>query len=232
MRLDSPVAHTRSVLFVKGDYWIMRDLAETSDAHEYSLNFHFAVGRGPVIGGDGAWIGDDNNRIFTFGDNGFWQQKEAFVSTNHGNKRPASFMRYLSTGDGTQEFFTFIIPFAHGQQPPEVIETAVERGRAFLIKYNGYTDIFVLNDGGDILDNGVFASNFRHSWARLRDGETAPDELVLIEGDRLNVGGNEVLKIEESSYASIRRYGDEYYMKTVYGRVKRNVAHCVKSKRG
>jgi hypothetical protein len=231
MRLDSPVAHTRSVLFVKGDYWIMRDLAETSDAHEYSLNFHFAVGRGPVIGGDGAWIGDDNNRIFTFGDNGFWQQKEAFVSTNHGNKRPASFMRYLSTGDGTQEFFTFIIPFAHGQQPPEVIETAVERGRAFLIKYNGYTDIFVLNDGGDILDNGVFASNFRHSWARLRDGETAPDELVLIEGDRLNVGGNEVLKIEESSYASIRRYGDEYYMKTVYGRVKRNVAHCVKSKR-
>lgn len=140
-------------------------------------------------------------------------------------------MRYISSGDGTQEFFTFIIPFAHGQVAPEVTETAIEQGRAFVIRYNGYTDIFVLNDGDGSLNNGIFDSNFRHSWARLRDGESAPDEFVLIEGDRLSVGGNEVLKIEESSYASIRRFGDEYYIKTDHGRVKRNVSHCAKSKK-
>lgn len=230
-RLSAPVAHTRSVLFIKGDYWIMRDLAETDGSHEYSLNFHFAEGRNPMIAENGMHVGDENNRIFTFGDNGFWQRREAFISKNHGNKRPASFMRYLSSGEGTQEFFTFIMPFSNGQAPPEVTETAIEQGRAFIIKYNGYTDIFVLNDGDDYLDNGIFASNFRHSWARLRDGETAPDELVLIDGDRLSVGGNEVLKIEESNYASIRRLGCEYYIKTVHGRVKRNVSHCATSKR-
>lgn len=230
-RLVSPVTHTRSVLFLKSDYWIMRDLAETHGSHEYSLNLQFAEGRDPVIGGDGMFVGDDSSRIFAFGDNGFWQQKEAFVSTNHGNKRPASLMRYISSGDGTQEFFTFIMPFANGQSPPEVTEAASEQGRAFVIKYNGYTDVFLLNDRGDVIDNGIFASNSRYSWARLRAGETAPDELVLIGGDRLSVGGDEVLKIEESSYASIRRFGDDYYIKTDRGRVKRDVPHCAKSKR-
>lgn len=230
-RLASPVAHTRSVLFIKGDYWIMRDLAETAGSHEYSLNFHFAEGRNPAIGDDGSFVGDDSDRLFTFGDNGFWQRREAFISRNHGNKRPASFMRYLSSGEGTQEFFTFIMPVATGQIPPIVTEAAIENGRAFVVKYNGYTDIYVLNDGYGVIDNGVFASNFRHSWARLRDGESAPDEMVLIDGDMLSVGGSEILKIEESSYASIRRYGSEYYIQTVHGRVKRNVSHCATSKK-
>jgi uncharacterized heparinase superfamily protein len=41
MRLDAPAKHVRSVLFVKGDYWIMRDRVETVGAHDYQLNFHF-----------------------------------------------------------------------------------------------------------------------------------------------------------------------------------------------
>jgi hypothetical protein len=41
MRLDAPARHVRSVLFIKGDYWIVRDRVETSGAHDYELNFHF-----------------------------------------------------------------------------------------------------------------------------------------------------------------------------------------------
>ena len=41
MRLDAPAKHLRSVLFIKGDYWIMRDRVETGGAHRYELNFHF-----------------------------------------------------------------------------------------------------------------------------------------------------------------------------------------------
>lgn len=42
MRLDAPAKHLRSVLFIKGDYWIVRDRVETAGAHRYELNFHFA----------------------------------------------------------------------------------------------------------------------------------------------------------------------------------------------
>jgi hypothetical protein len=41
MRLDAPARHVRSVLFIKGDYWIVRDRVETDAAHRYELNFHF-----------------------------------------------------------------------------------------------------------------------------------------------------------------------------------------------
>lgn len=43
LRLAAPAKHVRSVLFVKGDYWIMRDRVETAGAHDYELNFHFAA---------------------------------------------------------------------------------------------------------------------------------------------------------------------------------------------
>ncbi len=231
-RLELPVTHTRSVLFLKNDYWIIRDLAETQGSHEYSLNFHFAEGREPTIGGNGTWVGEASNRIFTFGDNGFWKKKEAFVSTNHGNKRSASFMRYLSSGDGTQEFFTFIMPIDCGQNAPEIDEVTIVGGRAFLIKHAGYTDVFVFNDKpGDVIENEIFATNFCYSWARLREDESAPDEFVLIDGDRLTVCGDEVLKTETSQYASIRRFGCEFYIQTPNGRVKRNISHCAKSKK-
>ncbi|HEX8423222.1 MAG TPA: alginate lyase family protein, partial [Pyrinomonadaceae bacterium] len=48
-RLPAPAVHVRSVLFVKGDYWIMRDRIETSGTHEYKLHFHFDPRCAPSI---------------------------------------------------------------------------------------------------------------------------------------------------------------------------------------
>ena len=47
-RLEDPATHTRSILFLKNDYWIMRDLVETSGDHEYSLNFHLTPTSSPA----------------------------------------------------------------------------------------------------------------------------------------------------------------------------------------
>ena len=101
-RLASPAIHTRSILFLKGDYWIMRDVVETAGSHEYSLNFHYAGDCKPEIGPGGGFVGDSDHRLYTFGDNGSWQQKESWISNNHGNRKNAPFVRYISTGEGTQ----------------------------------------------------------------------------------------------------------------------------------
>ncbi|MBV9960355.1 MAG: alginate lyase family protein, partial [Acidobacteria bacterium] len=42
--LRAPAMHTRSVLFLKDDYWIVRDAVETDGEHRYELHFHFAAG--------------------------------------------------------------------------------------------------------------------------------------------------------------------------------------------
>ncbi len=223
-RLQAAATHTRSILFLKNDYWIMRDVVETCGRHEYSLNFHYAHDIKPGASENGKWVGDENHRIFTFGDNGSWQQKESWISTNHGNKINAPFIRFVSHGEGTQEFFTLILPVDHGVRPPEVSEVPSRIGRAFVIKYSGYTDLFVFNDEpGKLIETAVFDTNFRYSWARLSDGETLPDEFVLIDGDRLQIVGNDVLDESAGNYAAIRRLGNDLYIKTENGRSKKTL---------
>ncbi|HKS27222.1 MAG TPA: alginate lyase family protein, partial [Pyrinomonadaceae bacterium] len=43
-RLSQPASHTRGLLFLKNDYWIVRDRVETEGAHRLDFNFHFAPG--------------------------------------------------------------------------------------------------------------------------------------------------------------------------------------------
>ncbi len=223
-RLQDPVTHTRSILSIKGDYAVIRDLAEASGEHEYSLNFHFADDIKPTISVNGEWVGDHDHRIFTFGDHGEWQQKESWISTNHGNKINAPFMRFVSSGQGTQEFFTIILSADHGARPSEVEEVPMASGRAFVIKYNGYTDLFVYNDEpGQMIETGLFDTNFRYSWARISNGETQPDEFILIDGDRLRIDANEILDKRGGDHASIRRVGSELYIKTAKGRKKKTL---------
>ena len=218
-RLADAATHSRSILFLKNDYWVMRDVVETRGDHEYSLNFHFPDDIKPAIGDGGEWVGDENHRIFTFGDNGAWQQKESWISTNHGNRVNAPFLRFVSKGTGTQEFFTLILPADHGVQPPAMSEIPTATGRAFVIKYRDYTDLFVYNDdAGRLIETGIFDTNFRYSWARMSDGETVPDEFVLIDGNSLIVNGNEFFSESEDAYASIRRLGNDLYIKTDKGR--------------
>ena len=214
-RLANPATHTRSILFIKGDYWIMRDFIETSGEHEFSLNFHFERDLRPKIAENGRWVGDENHRLFAFGDKGAWQQKESWISNNHGNKVNAPFLRFLSRGIGTQEFFTFILPASLGGDPPVVTEVSMRTGRAFVIQYEGYNDVFVFNDDtNDVVETGIFDTNFRYSWARLSEGEIVPDEFVLIDGNRLAIAKDGIFDEKNIAHASALRLGYDLYVKT------------------
>lgn len=213
-RLSEPATHSRSILFLKNDYWVIRDLVDTKGEHNYSLNFHFDTAVRTRIGGDGKWIGGTDHRIYTFGDDGKWDHKESWISKNHGNRTNAPLMRFISKGRGKQEFFTFILPMDAGVTPPEVSEVAMASGRAFVIKYAGYMDVFVVNDDRSLVDNGIFSSSFRYSWARLSNEEAVPDELVLIDGDQLVIEGNTAFDSANVPYAAIRRLGNDVYVKT------------------
>ncbi len=223
-RLASPGTHKRSIMFLKGDYWIMRDVFETAGEHEYSLNFHYDVDRRPVIADGGRYVADDGHRLFTFGDNGSWDQKESWISNNHGNRTNAPFLRYLSHGEGTQEFFSFILPVDNVTAPPDVSEVPSASGRAFLIKYAGYTDVFVFNDEkGTLIETGLFDSDFRFAWARLAEGETVPEEFVLVDGSRFRVTGENIFDIPKTTHASARRLGSELYISNDLGRSTRSI---------
>jgi hypothetical protein len=223
-RLGDNARHSRAILFVKGDYWIMRDSVNASGEHDYSLNFHYAVGAKPTVNPDGLFVGDEDHRLYTFGDDGIWEQKESWISNNHGKRMNAPLLRFNSRGIGPQEFFSFILPVDKGEEPPSVYEVPSDGGRAFVIKYRGYTDVLVYNDvPGESIDNGIFSSNFAYSWARLREGERIPDELILISGDKLNMNGKDLFEPHEVNSASILRLGQELYLKTDLGRMVKSL---------
>ncbi len=207
--LPNGAEQTRSILFLKSDYWIIRDLVHTTGEHEHALNFHYAVDSKIEIDIEGDFVGDQDHRIFSFGDGGRWQQNESWVSNEYGNKINAPLLRFSLKGRGTQEFFTFILPAEIGYPKPEVFEMPIAGGRAFVIKYRGYTDVFVAGDG-EPLRTELFDTNFRFSWARLATGETVPEEYVLIGGNRFAVDGHDVFGGDEiHSSAAIRRFGND-----------------------
>ena len=203
-RLEDPVIHHRSILGLKGDYWILRDLAEAKERHRFVLNFHFAANVEARI--DNRQVIADGHTIVTFDNDGHWEERESWISTNHANKVNAPLMRYVTEGTGTQEFFTFLLPAASGETRVE--EVSMAGGRAFIINYNGYTDLFALNDEpGKLIDTGIFTTDFKYTWARMSPGEALPDEIVCVHGMRLKLQNTSVFGPGKVAYASIRRLG-------------------------
>lgn len=212
--LPGGATQTRSVLFLKNDYWIIRDMVRVAGKHEHSLNFHYAVGRRVATDIKGELTGDDEHRIFSFGDGGRWQQNESWVSNEYGNKINAPLLRFTLNGSGTQEFLTFIIPAEMGHSKPEVMELPLRGGRAFVIKNRGYADVFIAGDG-ETVETELFDTNFRFTWARLADGDSVPEQFVLIGGNRFAINGQDVFtgeRIHDS--AAIRRFGKELYIRS------------------
>lgn len=214
----------RSILFLKNDYWIMRDFVKTSGEHEYALNFHFDGKVEPTIkkAPDGSSCLEDESakwRFFTFGDNGKWHQSQSPVSNFYGRKTETPFLQFISKGSGVQEFFTFILPGENGFLEPEAVEASAAGGRSFIIKYLNYSDLFVFVDDVDqILRTEIFDSNFRFLWARLSADEQIPQEFVMIGGTKFSIGKREIINHPNKlEFAVARRFGSKLNVKTNEG---------------
>lgn len=214
--VDGGALHRRSLVFLKNDYLFIRDRVETSGKHEHALNFHYAVGCKLDSEKDSIIAGDERHRIFAFGDGGEWQNNESWVSTEYGRKTNAPYLRFVSKGKGVQEFFTFIIPSNRGFAAPDVTEMPIIGGRAFVIKYTNYTDVLIASDGNrEVLETEILDSNFELTWARLSAGETRPDEIVAISGNRLAIAGVDMFEgVELHNSAVVRRLGRELFIRS------------------
>lgn len=222
--LESPATHTRSILFLKNDYWIIRDFVETRGEHTYQLNFHFNSGTEPRAENpeDKLWSITENSdpnaglKLLLFGDNGSWKKNESWVSTCYGNRTNAPYMRFNSKGTGPQEFFTFLIPTGYGKPDARIEEITMNGGRGFIVHQNGYEDLFFFGDGdGHIAENALFSTDFKFVWARLSDGEELPEEYVFIGGKYLAAGNGVIIDSDTTEdFAIARRFGNQLNIRT------------------
>jgi hypothetical protein len=233
-RLVPPVAHSRAVLFLKNDYWVMRDRVKTDGKHRYDLWFHFEAGAAPSLefaDDFGARVREVDDmaglEISSFARQAVWRREDAAVSYCYGERAAAAAYVFSTTASGDVDLLTFLLPRSEvegvegvkGEEGPErakgVAEIEAIGGRAFEVVGESAYDIVMIKTG-ERVEMARLASDFEWSWARFaHESAAVPDQLVLIGGQRLELEGKEVLRSgRRINYLVASRVGDQFRIET------------------
>ncbi|HEX8163309.1 MAG TPA: alginate lyase family protein [Pyrinomonadaceae bacterium] len=214
------VAHTRSVLWLKRDYWVLRDLVASAAPHRYELHFQFAADAAPSIeaGAGGAAAlrepsaDDAGLEVSAFAAGGAWRREAGWVSSCYGQRTPAPHFVFGVKAGGAQEFVTFLIPRRPRASRVCVREIDAAGGRAFSVEDDeaGTRDLLLVGAGQPIRAGRV-TSDFEWAWLRFERAESSPRELVLLGGRRLSLDDREIVAAAGPvARLAARRRGDAW----------------------
>jgi len=141
MRLSEPAKHTRSILFIKNGYWVVRDVVETSGSHELRALFHLHPRAAPLHIEDNTVrvVGENGEapmlQISAFAKNIEWGKEKRWVSECYGEKKEASVLSISVLAKGSEELVVFLLPDVGA------VVREIENGRAFEIEIAGHRDV-------------------------------------------------------------------------------------------
>jgi glycosyltransferase involved in cell wall biosynthesis len=226
VRLRSGVHHTRSVLFLKGGYWVLRDQIDSPDDHLLQAWFHFDSHAAPLRNSDNCVrviLGNSQSdalRIMAFSKGGKWSKEAGWVSHCYGEKTEAPVFTFSAIAKGSDELVTFLLPEIAGAAKPSVRAGSALHGRAFEINFGGNSDLLLLRHSTeDMVETVSFTSDFAITWMRFADEkERLPRELVLISGQTLMSEGRQlVYSPKPLDYLVARQIGDGFSVETENG---------------
>lgn len=215
--VPSPAIHTRSVLFLKNNYWVMRDVVKTNGTHQYDLHFHFAADsdasleqfEGTTASATERAADKSGLQIFSFTDNGDWRIENGWVSSCYGERSNAAVCTFSSKSECSQEFFSFLIPRRVNDTRVSVREIEAIGGHAFEIKDKGSFDVALVCNS-NLIESNRIKSDFKWAWVRFADDEETLEELVLIDGRSFSFDGQEILNLSKHvDYVVARRNDDK-----------------------
>ncbi|MGH9932736.1 MAG: heparinase II/III family protein [Pyrinomonadaceae bacterium] len=245
-RLAESASHTRSILFLKNDYWLMRDHVASVGSHHLAQRFHFVPHTNPdvskpteardgvppllVLRGERAGL-----QIAVFGRDtgnlGCWSREDAAVSQCYGSSEPApvwTFSAKSSANSGAaEELITFLLPNPGGNVAKfQVKEVEAIGGRAFEITYLEHCDLIVLRDPrSQRVETVRLVSDFNLSWARFHRGEVEGEllELLVMDGQCVELDRKAILRsAKHVKYLVASRVGDRFRVETRAGLVDLN----------
>ena len=217
-RLPDPVAHRRSVLFLKGDYFVVRDEAAARARHRYELFFHFAADAAPGLEGEGraaavrvAAGAGPGLELHAHGRGGRWREEEGWVSPCYGERRRAPVWVFESEGEGPQEFVTVVVPRAAGAGAARVLRQMPGGAEHFLEVADGdVRDFLILGRPGRTVSERRFTTDFAWTWARLAPGGELREVVLIGGGSLFRYGEHEVLAAPRPlRFAAARVVGGE-----------------------
>ena len=228
--LPDPVGHKRSILFLKNDYWILRDEVTASDLHQLELLFHFSPDfavEETTPGRDGqpsllrATDEGDGSAIFSAFGGGSWRREEGWVSHCYGRRTAAPVWAYSAVSKGNAELVTIILPRSEaGLESMTIRQVEAIGGKAFEISNGDHRDLVLIKDAAARRVQTVhLVSDFKWAWARFPLTATElPEELVVIDGRTLELNGKEILmSTRPINYLVASRLGNKCRLQTGEG---------------
>jgi hypothetical protein len=190
-QMAKPGTHTRSILFLKHDYWIVCDRLELNGKHEVDQWFHFDS----AAALDRLRIESFAKNGATSAENGAWQTEEGWVSHCYGEKAPAPVRVFSATAAGDFEIVTFLLPqFGN----PRMAQIDVTGGRGFELQNSGARDVVIFRDpGAPLAQTASIATDFDCAWLRFVGDNATPAEIVLISGSKLELNGAKIVDSEK-----------------------------------
>jgi hypothetical protein len=187
-RLPDPVEHRRTVLFVRGSYWVVIDSVSGREHHESTAHFHLALGSSVVpLSSRSARIqppcgGLPDGIIFAVaGDVDALEWEQDWVSDAYGTRDLAPVARVITRGSGTRRLVTLLLPALDGQ-PASVEELPCTGGRLIAVEHAGSHDLLVFRHEG-VVRAGAMEMDADAALIR-RASRTGPIGSVALFGPR------------------------------------------------
>ena len=161
--LISDVKHTRKILFVKPDYWLIVDELQADKSHNYQLLFHTSpnmqvatandnrVILAPQTGRPGLLIIPANSDAASVTCmRGSEDPIQGWISLEHRHKAPATTIIYEYPDQASVTMATLLYPYQSGKTPDKIsLEPVVLRqgnGQAFRVNTEQGQDLLMLSD--------------------------------------------------------------------------------------
>jgi len=219
-RLVEPVCYQRAILFLKNDYWLIRDRVKSGGDHSYDLWFHFSTTQNVRSLSDNALCCNAQGaalQICSFARGARWRTEKGWLSNRYGEKSPAHAQVFSATGRD-QDFLTFLLPLDSAETLKQVAEIETIGGRGFEIISENELDVVMIRRDSRV-ETARLASDFQWTWVRFsREAEDTPEELVLIGGQKFSLNGQEILRSERRlKFLIASRLGDQFRVETEDG---------------
>lgn len=98
----------RSIVFLKGKYWIIRDTLKTGEEHTADIHFHFNSDTNPCLK-DGVIYEPRSGLTIRGLGNGRWIEENQWVSHCYGQKEPAKVFRFSALLKPGESVYTFLL---------------------------------------------------------------------------------------------------------------------------
>lgn len=219
-RLDPPATHGRELLFLHGEYLVLRDRIESPVSRRCEVKFQGASGvsctrseRGVTWTADGD-AGQVSLSLLTFGSAGEWRLGNGSVSRCYGSREDAPAAAYSATIANGDELISFLCPGSiHRNMSVKELEVPGGRGFSLSMSDDGERRDALLLGTGSSLRHLDCQSDFAWTWARFAGGVLV--EVLLLDGSEFRYGDEALLAgPHRLEFARINRVAGKWVIET------------------